>query len=387
MIRPFANAWIALAFAAPLLAARVAAAQTALGEGNALDRNLQIGPDAPAGVNPMSAPPDYQRRNDVITGNVPGLEYFHGRAGYRAPGELQTRVSSDYLFRFRAQSVPVISPYHPVNESPGSIPTGRSLMSIYSPLAPGGAPPPTLGHANPWVLQGDSYNKPIVPTDARPDARRTSDPARALAEQPASIPPGSAIGSVEGSWLVPVPRSRAEASSAATPMQNLLEPAATYSPTFEEMFPTARPALTADAKLARSDLSSGRYAEAAERYRLLLVMSPNDIDATLGLVYAGVMRGGHKEAADSLAALLHAHPRAATRPPPALPPADALARACAALAVSLREKTDVPTAVLLAHVAHQAGDRALVGYALQQLSPAAPAWAARVKSVWLNAQP
>lgn len=93
---------LVLCLAWVLWCASTAVAQDALGDGRALDANLQVGS---GGVNPQQPTPDFRARNDVITGNVPGLGYFHDEVGYTAPNEFRGRLSGDDLFRFRAQSL------------------------------------------------------------------------------------------------------------------------------------------------------------------------------------------------------------------------------------------------------------------------------------------
>ena len=80
------------------------------GDGRLLDNNLQVGAGR---ANPQQAQPDYRLRNDLITGNVTGLGYFHDSVGYGSVGEFSGRLGTDDLFRFRATSV-----------SPGLIPSG-----------------------------------------------------------------------------------------------------------------------------------------------------------------------------------------------------------------------------------------------------------------------
>ena len=78
--------------------------QQALGDGRALDKNLRLGS---GGINVAQPQRDYQGRNDVITGNVSGLGYFHGGVPYLAPGEFHGTLGSNRLFRFHATSLPV----------------------------------------------------------------------------------------------------------------------------------------------------------------------------------------------------------------------------------------------------------------------------------------
>lgn len=89
---------IAVAFqAAP------AYAQFALGDGRALDRNLQVGS---GGINPTVGDSNYAARNNLITGNVTGLGYFHDDVGYTSPHEFRDVTSGSDLFRFHAISGP-----------------------------------------------------------------------------------------------------------------------------------------------------------------------------------------------------------------------------------------------------------------------------------------
>ncbi len=92
--------------------------QDQLGDGRSLDANLQQGS---GGVNPQGQTPNFNARNDVITGNVPGLGYFHDDVGYRATGEFGGRLGSDDLFRFRARSL---------SSSPSSVPGGGYTLGV-----------------------------------------------------------------------------------------------------------------------------------------------------------------------------------------------------------------------------------------------------------------
>ena len=71
--------------------------------GQALDANQQIGT---GGLNQPQFQEDFRLRNDLVTGNVPGLRGFQGFVGYTAPGVFGfTNEQTDPLFRFRAQSL------------------------------------------------------------------------------------------------------------------------------------------------------------------------------------------------------------------------------------------------------------------------------------------
>lgn len=109
-------AWLIAAMTISCLVAMpLARAQDALGDGRALDANLQRGS---SGVNPESPGPNFRAGNDVVTGNVPGLGYFHDDVGYGASGAFGDRLGEDDLFRFRAQSL---------SSGPGVVPGGYTL--------------------------------------------------------------------------------------------------------------------------------------------------------------------------------------------------------------------------------------------------------------------
>ncbi len=121
------------------LLASTLVAQSAQMDGRRLDNSLQQGS---GGINAPMQQPDFRLRNNMITGNVAGLGYFHGNVGYRAPGEFQGRLSSDSLFRFQAQS---LSPagVNPLGFGTPTLHSAPSLAiqqspvgSLYSSLAP-----------------------------------------------------------------------------------------------------------------------------------------------------------------------------------------------------------------------------------------------------------
>ena len=93
-----------------------------------LDNSLQVGS---GGINQLQQQPDYSAGNDIVTGNVTGLDYFHGDVGYRAAGEFRGQTGSNDLFRFRAQSAPVnqnLQPGHVQNLRPTPIYRDQSRM-------------------------------------------------------------------------------------------------------------------------------------------------------------------------------------------------------------------------------------------------------------------
>lgn len=93
--------WYALAAGSMMLAPTTGLAQDALGDGRALDGNLQAG----GGYNTVR--PDqrqiYQYRNAMLTGNVP-IRSFRGNLGYTAPNDFRGELGSDEVFRFERDS-------------------------------------------------------------------------------------------------------------------------------------------------------------------------------------------------------------------------------------------------------------------------------------------
>jgi len=89
----------ATGLAAALLPAPAALAQSALGDGTALDRNLQrgsMGRNTP--VRDVAAEIRYQ--NAIVTGNAPGGLSFRGNVGYTAPNDFRDRLGSNDIFPF-----------------------------------------------------------------------------------------------------------------------------------------------------------------------------------------------------------------------------------------------------------------------------------------------
>jgi hypothetical protein len=73
----------------------------AAGAGNGLDANTQHGA---GGVNGGLAPTDYNARNLIVTGSVPGGRGFRGSVGYGAATDFRGVLGSDYTYAFRADS-------------------------------------------------------------------------------------------------------------------------------------------------------------------------------------------------------------------------------------------------------------------------------------------
>src|SRR5262245_45967120 len=89
---------VAASAATFLFAASAAHAQDALGSGDALDRNSQVGS---GGRNAQRPSNPYASRNAIITGEVIGGREFRGRVGYTAPGDFRGNLGSNDLYRFQ----------------------------------------------------------------------------------------------------------------------------------------------------------------------------------------------------------------------------------------------------------------------------------------------
>lgn len=146
------------------VAASVSFAQYELGDGKALDANLQVGS---GGVNPQSQPQDFSAGNNLITGNVPGLGAFHGNVRYRAVGELQTRLGSDDLFSFQARSLGQTPSQVSGTYSLGGQPTPVSVFRSHStPVVPGlTGPTPALGIGTPGYTSTGLVVRSATPAD------------------------------------------------------------------------------------------------------------------------------------------------------------------------------------------------------------------------------
>ncbi len=80
-----------------------ASAQNALGDGRALDNNLNI--RGRYNVARPSIASELAFRNSIVTGNAPGGLSFRGDVGYRAPGEFEGQLGANDLFSFRRDSL------------------------------------------------------------------------------------------------------------------------------------------------------------------------------------------------------------------------------------------------------------------------------------------
>jgi hypothetical protein len=113
-----------------------ALAQNALGDGHALDRNLQKGS---GGRNTVTRDIQEQIRfnNAVITGNAPGGRSFRGYVGYLAPDDFRAALGSNELFSFRRDSTGA--------DLVGQGIRGTDALRYQFELSTGQAPPSMMG--------------------------------------------------------------------------------------------------------------------------------------------------------------------------------------------------------------------------------------------------
>lgn len=108
-----------------------ALAQNALGDGGALDRNLQRGSGGRnTRVRDIAGEIRYQ--NAIVTGNAPGGLSFRGNVGYTAPEDFRERLGSNDLFPFLRETA------LPAAAATASRPTASILP--YQSAIPGFAP-------------------------------------------------------------------------------------------------------------------------------------------------------------------------------------------------------------------------------------------------------
>jgi len=101
-------------------------AQNALGNGNVLDNNLQAGS---GGKNQVQQQQIFSARNNIVTGNVPGLGFFRDDVGYQATNEFGGNLGSADLFRFKATSFGSTLPA--VSGGRSSFGASRSGVGLY----------------------------------------------------------------------------------------------------------------------------------------------------------------------------------------------------------------------------------------------------------------
>lgn len=82
----------------------VARGQDALGDGRALDANLQVGSGG-RNADGRDFRSELEFRNAIVTGNAPGGASFRGEVGYRAANDFRGALGSNDLYRFELDSV------------------------------------------------------------------------------------------------------------------------------------------------------------------------------------------------------------------------------------------------------------------------------------------
>jgi hypothetical protein len=101
-----------------------AGAQNALGDGQALDANLD---PASGGRNSVAPQADYRLRNLLVTGNVAGGRGFRGSVGYTASDDFRGIAGSDRFYRFERDSALSTIPYAAVGRLDSAIGFGQDL--------------------------------------------------------------------------------------------------------------------------------------------------------------------------------------------------------------------------------------------------------------------
>ncbi len=161
-------------------------AQNQLGDGRALDNNLQQGS---GGTNQAQPEIDFRARNDLITGDVAGLGYFRGDVGYTAPGAFRGETGSGDLFRFQAQSF-----------APGPAGINRETgapVSVYRPYAqPSAALGPEGGYGRITPPAGGFIQSGVVALPQADSGIGLTTPSAVYRAAPSAAPSGYSFGRV-----------------------------------------------------------------------------------------------------------------------------------------------------------------------------------------------
>jgi hypothetical protein len=159
---------------------------------NPMDANMQVGSGGSNTPVPGFTPVN---GNDIFTGNVGGLKYFHGNVPYSSPFEFRGNIGSSRLNNFERQSytgvplggsyqgisTPYYTPSRQVSGEQGNYYAAPSGSGISNRLLPSGALSPTTTTTN--VLGTVIYATPTL--NAQANARRYGD----LTVNPADISP------------------------------------------------------------------------------------------------------------------------------------------------------------------------------------------------------
>ena len=147
--------WMALVSGAALiLPTATAAAQNALGGGNALDRNLGVGT---GGVNTFAPQTNFRERNAIVTGDVIGGRGFRGFVGYTSEFDFREPLGSNDLFRFRADSA-IASPQLFQNTTTYEQLRFGQEMGLVEYHRAGSADPASVRAANPISVDSPEYD-------------------------------------------------------------------------------------------------------------------------------------------------------------------------------------------------------------------------------------
>ncbi|MCL4212199.1 MAG: hypothetical protein KJZ68_16230, partial [Phycisphaerales bacterium] len=88
-------------FACSWATALPATAQTAVGDGRALDADRRVGGDGRVEATPQE---DFRLRNLLVTNSVAGGRGFRGALGYTAPEDFRGRLGSNDLYAFERRA-------------------------------------------------------------------------------------------------------------------------------------------------------------------------------------------------------------------------------------------------------------------------------------------
>lgn len=150
-------------------------AQNALGDGRALDRNLQVGS---GGVLPGRRDPvmdTIRFNNSVMYGTATGGRSFRGNLGYRAPDQFSGRLGSDDLYTFKRDAA--TSGLAAVGVR------GSDALRYQFAATTGGSAPTIMGHSF-----GELPRSGTVVTSGAPNAlRSTSEFLTARASRPSLV--------------------------------------------------------------------------------------------------------------------------------------------------------------------------------------------------------
>lgn len=118
--------------------------QHALGDGQALDRNLSTQGTRNTPVRDLDALIRFN--NSVVTGNALGGRAFRGDVGYRAPGDFRAPSGTDALYFFRRDATSAAIVAAGVR--------GTDALQYQFALSTGQAPPPVLGNFADMFISG-----------------------------------------------------------------------------------------------------------------------------------------------------------------------------------------------------------------------------------------